>query len=221
MSFTLVDAGRTGYNGSPATSIATSAPVAGVSVGDVVVALVSSNSNTDTLTSVSDGTSNLTAADTFNFRIDIGSQFYYFISPNSGSLTYTANWNAGTAGDRGICVYVFHPSATAAFDVSRNDQNAGASTAMDSGLITPTGSDEIVFGGGRAENASISAPLINGSAATGQINISAAIELWYLATAGAAGNATATCSSGNWTCGAISFKISGAAAQNKIFYVRA
>jgi hypothetical protein len=180
------------------TSIATNTTVT-VSTGDLVVVAVGWCTDANTVSSVSDGTSNLTAGTANAGAGGKGTnvQFFWFTSsPHSGSLTYTATYS-GSSSCRGISVYSFTPSAGTVTKDQEGGANGNFGTALASGNITTAAGDVIVFGA--ADNGSpwnYSGEQIGGTTASGTRG-AGEVDLWYLATSGTVA-VTATISSNQW-----------------------
>lgn len=191
--------------GASNTTIAQS--VTGVNVNDTVV-LLAVNDSTQTVSSISDGTTtftNLTATATGA----LGVQFAWLpASAVNGTVTYTVTYSATAAG-RGLYIAVVTPTALPILDLEGTGGTGISNTPL-SGSITTTGSDEIIFGGHGHENSlTSSVELIAGASADVVVrgNIGA---LWFKVTTLSSQGATATLSgSDRWGCNLASFKITG------------
>ena len=117
----------------------------GVAAGDLIVAYVKYEGAATTV-AVSDGASTF-AADTAVHAAngDLHGQFFYALAAQaSGTVTYTATW-AASKPYRKLFVYEYsHSGTVATFDVS--GRATATSGTLNSGAVTTTGTDEVVFG---------------------------------------------------------------------------
>lgn len=144
-----------------------------------------------------------------------GRWFYILASVGSGStVTFTVTFGASRPYWR-VHVYEFSYSGTASLDVEPSGGGAtGTSTAVNSGNMTTTGTDEVVLAGyGEYSAETFSNPLVNAVAASGSIINSPAGSFaasWYriLTATFAGGAATGTISDAReWVCVAIAIKV--------------
>lgn len=208
MSFTLNN-GNSGINSGSNISVAV--VVTGVLAGDLVVAYANDNGGVQSPITISDGTTSLTPLTEVTISTVVESQIFYLLSSvASGSVTYTATWNANVS-TPSLAVYVFTPSGTVVFDQANQAGGAGVTTKS-SGNITTTGTDELVFGAQQGESAYISLT-INGSAPTALVG-TGSFRLGYLAFGSTfTGDCFATqTSAGRLAAHIASFKITGGGA---------
>lgn len=213
MAFTFVQKnGNRNETGSNITTLAVS--LTGVAAGNFIGVFVKFEGASTTCT-VSDGTDTLTARAQYNHSAggDNG-QFFYLASSSSGNKTYTMTLGAGRPYVR-IYVFEYSYTGTVSFDTEINAE-AGSSSAVSSGNITTTGTDELCLAL-YAENSAvtISSQQINGSAAD-QIQSGGTYgSAWTkVFTATFTGAATATLSAaGKWICMLVAFKTGAAAAD--------
>lgn len=201
MSFTFVQSG---------TSLDSNAvSLTGVGAGNLIAIWFKTEGTVGTPT-CSDGTSSLTVRSVnTHANNDLHGCFAYLLSANSGNRTYTFT-PGGSPSFQRIIVMEFSLSAAATFDTDIATAD-GTSTAPNSGNITTAGTDELVLGGyGEYSDSTLSARLINGSAADANVDASAT-SMWRRAVnATFTGAASATLSpSAAWICSAIAFQIGG------------
>lgn len=170
-----------------------SAPTIAVSVGSVqagdLVWVFAGDDDSQTITSVSDGTSSFTPLTGASTGSAHGRGFYLLSSVATGTVTYTATFNA-TALFRSIGAWVFRPTSAATF----NQQNIGTTTdgTLNSGSITTAVSDVLVVAGDSNSIGLHTSLQIGGVAATDS-DTSGTGAIWYRATTGnvsATGTAT-------------------------------
>ncbi|MFZ3043878.1 MAG: hypothetical protein WA058_02090 [Minisyncoccia bacterium] len=178
--------------------------------GNLVVAWAGWDGTPGTV-SLSDGTSSFTGGTQAHNSdgADTYGQFFYLLSSNGGSKTYTVSFGA-TVDWSTLTVIEFHvTSGTWAFDAQNT--GTGNSTACASGVITTASTSEAVIGGYRSGSVSTtSSEQINGVAATEDAAVSpnSLDSVWYripVATF-AGGTASATVTSQRWICNVIAFK---------------
>lgn len=173
--------------------------------GDTVT--VDENDGTDTFTTPAAGKT-VTAS-------DIGGAMSYLIVTGDDA-SFTPRFTLSAAGTRRwIACYQFRPDASETVSVDGVTSAGGTSTSLNSGNITTTGTDEVVFGGGGWANGGtlLSDHAIGGVADDGNLDDDPAggiyYSLWYRILTGTMtdGAATATAvGSDNWTCSIIAFK---------------
>jgi hypothetical protein len=183
-----------------------SVQLTGVQAGSLIVAYVKWEGAAGTAT-ISDGTSTFTA-DTMNNAAngDLHGQFFYLLSSTaSGNVTYTATWN-GSRSYRKLIVYEYTRSGgTVVFDGS--NRATGTTGSLNSGAITTTGTDEVVFGAyGEYAAANTANEQIGGQVADRVVRASYASMWSKTFTAPFAGAATATGNSAEWIGSVIAFK---------------
>ena len=188
-----------------------SVPLTGVQAGSLLVAYVKWEGAAGTAT-VSDGTSTFTA-DTMNNAAngDLHGQFFYLLSSSrSGNVTYTATWNPASA-YRKLIVYEYTQSGgTVTLDAS--NRATATSGSLNSGAITTTGTDEVVFGAYGEYAASDTTNEQIGGVAADQVVRASFASMWSKRfTAPFTGAATATGNSPEWIGSVIAFKRGGAA----------
>lgn len=193
-------------NGSTAT---VAVALAGVVAGHLIAAFVVFEDAPTTTISVSDGTTSFTGA-TKRVHSDTTHTcqwFYLLSSVASGSVTYTATLGAARTV---VHIRVFEYSYTGAltFDQENSAESAGGTTALTTGNITTTGTDEVVLAGWVAGGGmSSSAEQINGVAATHALADGAGGKAWdRIATATFTGQGTATTTSTTWLSAIVSIK---------------
>lgn len=210
-SFTFVDSDGSTAAGS-ANTIAS--PGLTVNVGDLVVAVVSWEGGTASMT-MSDGSASLTEwslGPTANASGDpILDVFYMLASTVSGtnSIVYTGTFGAAANRTiRCIAVMVFTPSSPASLDGTAN-VGTGNSTNLASGNITTTATDGIAFGAYAEFGATILSEQIN-SVAADRVQLAGAAHTEIFSktyAAGYTGQATGQFSGANrWNLGVLAFK---------------
>ena len=185
-----------------------------VQAGSLIVAYVKWEGITLPTVTLSDGTSTFTA-DTLNNGAsnDLHGQFYYLLSSNvSGTVTYTATWSIARQYRR-LMIYEYSFSGgTVSFDAS--NRATATSGTLNSGDITTTGTDEVVFGAyGEYSSTPTTAERINGVLAD-RVQRADDGSMWSKTfTAPFTGAATASGNSSTWIGNVIAFKRSGGAAN--------
>ena len=139
---------------------------AGVTAGNAKVCWVKHEGAATTIT-ISDGTTSFTAdalGVQHHSNNDLhGEMLYLLSSVASGSVTYTATFGAARV-FRSIMCWEYSYTGTLAYDTSQFNQ--GNSTAVASGSITTTSSDELIVAGyGEYSANTLSSMQINGVAA--------------------------------------------------------
>jgi len=178
-----------------------------VKAGSLLVAYVKWEGTSASTVNVSDGTSTFTG-DTLNNGAgnDLNGRFYYLLSSGaSGTVTYTATWSAGRP-FRKLIVYEYsYSGGTVSFDGS--NRATASSGTLNSGNITTTGTEEIVFGSyGEYDANNTTTERINGVAADQVVRASYA-AMWSKGfTAPFTGAATASGNSATWIGNVIAFK---------------
>lgn len=166
----------------------------------------------DTTCSVSDATDTFTGATKRNHANgDLNGQWFYLLSSSSGNKTYTMTLGASRP-FRKIHVWEFSYTGTASFDVESTNESA-SSTAITSGNITTTGTDEAVIGAyGEYSATAVSSHQINGVNADNTQQQSVYSWTWNrIVTATFTGAATASLPTARaWICNVISFKAAAA-----------
>lgn len=189
-------------------TIATGAPIAGVQAGDVVFAIAAGDTST-VINKINDGSADLTCLAGVSTGSTNGRMCYTLSSTAVGSVTYTATFS-GNDTDKFIGAWVFHPSAAATFDQSA--MLADTDATWDSGSITTTGSDEMVFGCGFTGNGSGAPTSMNiGGAAATDTDTDGRGGIWYKAATGTISASASSASSTRGVIGIMSVKISGGA----------
>ena len=200
-----------GQSDASATTIAVTQ--AGVTAGNAKVCWVKHEGAATSIT-VSDGTTSFTAdplgvQDHSNGDLH-GEMFYLLSSAASGSVTYTATFGAARV-FRTIMCWEYSYTGTLAFDDSAFAQHAGG-TAVASGSITTTGTDEAVVAGyGEYSSNTLSSMQINGVAGdhTHQLASPNFTATWdRVVTAPFTGQATATLSGAQpWLAHVLALKV--------------
>jgi len=188
----------------------------GVAAGDLIVVNVhwGGAGFRDTISSVSDGTSTLTALSLYaSANPDASSgQTFYLLSANDGNKTYTATFAGGTGSFPIIYVSQFHTvSGTWVYDAS-NGGVGTSTTAADTGPITTTGSLEAVTFSNKnyAFAANVTNPLVDGVTPTSPPYSIADNYFYYLPTAPFTGDGTLTWSAmTDWVALLAAFKVVG------------
>lgn len=188
-----------------------SVQLTGVKAGSLIVAYVKWEGAPSALT-LSDGTSALTA-DALNSAAngDLHGRFYYLLSSTaSGNVTYTATWSVASP-YRKLMVYEYTQSG-GGVTLDASNRATGTSGTLNSGAITTTGTDEVVFGAyGEYSPTTTADERINGLAADQVLHTSYA-SMWSKAfTTPFTGAATATGNSSTWIGNVIAFKRGGTA----------
>jgi Bacterial Ig domain/GDSL-like Lipase/Acylhydrolase family len=183
----------------------------GVSAGDLIAVYVKYEGAATTVT-IGDGVDLFTADPVVNAsNADLHGQFFYaLVSKASGTVTCTATW-AASKPYRKIFVYEYsHSGTVAVFDVS--NRATATSGTLNSGAVTTTGADEVVFGSyGEYSGNNTSNEQIAGVAAD-QVRRQAFAAVWSKTfTSPVTGAATATGNSSTWISNLIAFKSTGPA----------
>lgn len=168
-----------------------------------------------TTSSVSDGTDTFTPRTQISHANgDVHSRWFYLLASggSGGVMTFTATLGASRPW-RGLHVYNFSYTGTAAFDVEPTGGGSqGNGTAATSGTFNTSGTDEVVVAIHGNYTGSVSSnPLVNGAAADGSNSDTIADMSWYkiLSATFSGGAATVTVASGDWVVAAAGFKVTG------------
>jgi hypothetical protein len=202
--------GRSAGAFSDSGSTTLSVQLTGVQAGSLVVAYVKWEGASVPVT-VSDGTSSFTA-DTQNSGAggELHGRFYYLLSSAaSGTVTYTATWSQARPYQRLIVYEYTQSGGVVTFDASNR---ATATTgSLNTGAITTTGTDEVVFGAyGEYDARTTASEQINGVAADQVLRTPGYASMWSKRfTAPFTGAATATGNSSEWIGNIIAFKRTG------------
>lgn len=219
MAFTFVQ--KNGNRNESGTSITTlTVALTAVGAGNFIGFFAKFEGAATTCT-ISDGTDTLTARAQYNHSAggDNG-QFFHLNASSAGDKTYTMTLGAARPYVR-IYVFEYSYTGTVSFDTEINAE-AGSSSAVNSGNITTTGTDELCLAlYGENSAVTISAQQINGVAAdqiqSGGTYGSAWTNVFAATFTGAA---TATLSAaGKWICMLVAFK-TGAAATGQPYRKR-
>jgi hypothetical protein len=182
-----------------------SVPLTGVQAGSLLVAYVKWEGPAGAALTLSDGTSTFTADPVVSLANgDLHGGFYYLLSSSaSGTVTYTATWNTARPYRRMMIYEYSYSGGAVVFDAS--NRAAGTGT-LNSGNITTTGTEEIVFGAyGEYHATPTSTERINGVAADQVVRASWA-SMWSKSfTAPFTGAATANAGP-EWIGSVIAFK---------------
>lgn len=169
----------------------------------------------DTTLSISDGTSSLDTTTHINNGSTVHGCWAYILSTvANGTVTYTFTFGANSHFKRAH-VAQFSYSGTIEYDGSTGASGTG--TAVDSGTIATTGSEEICLGGyGESNNTTRASHAIDGTAADGVFSGGGSLtDAWYRRLTATDADVEATVTLGTsmaWIGGVIGFKESGAAA---------
>src|SRR3990167_91558 len=210
MAFAFVQSASASADG---TGTSLNVTVSSTGAGNLIVIYVGWEGAAGSTISVSDGTSSFTLA-TLKDATDNHAQFLYLLVSNSGKTTITVTWSL-TRTFRRAHVWEFSYTDTASLDVEST--NTATNNAPTSGVVTTTGTDEVVLGCYKEYAALVlTSPLINAVAAAGSISNSPAgsySSTWYriLTATFTNGAATGTLSTGAaLICNLISFKAEAA-----------
>jgi hypothetical protein len=198
---------RNGGAFSDASGTTLSLQLTNVKAGSLIVAYVKWEGTSASTVSLSDGTSTFTA-DTINTAAnnDLSGRFFYLpSSAASGTVTYTATWSAGRP-FRKLMVYEYsYSGGTVTFDGS--NRATATSGTLNSGNITTTGADEIVFGAYGEYNSNNTTTERIGGVAADQVLRANYASMWSKTfTAPFTGAATASGNSSRWIGNVIAFK---------------
>jgi hypothetical protein len=198
---------HSGGTSSDASGTTLSVTLPNVKAGSLLVAYVKWEGTSASTVTVSDGTSTFTA-DTLNTAAnnDLRGRFFYLLSSSaSGSVTYTATWSTSKEFRKLLVFEYSYGGGTVSFDGS--NRATATSGTLNSGNITTTGTDEIVFGAyGEYDANNTTAERINGVLAD-QVVRSSFASMWSKSfTAPFTGAATATGNSSTWIGNVIAFK---------------
>lgn len=190
----------------------------GVTAGSLIVVYGKHENGSSVTMTASDGTSTLNNDDPI--QCDPGGvtcgRFFYLLSANSGNKTYTVTYGTTVDFARVACMEYTYVG-TASYDAS-NRAN-GTDTTLESGNITTTGTDEVVFAAyGENSVATLTSPQINGASAHHITNLDYLTAMWSSTfTATFTGQATATNVGSNWTGHIIAFKATTVALEQEGF----
>lgn len=184
----------------------------GVGAGNLIVLLLKYEGATTT-SSVSDGTSSLTAlTEKAHSNDDVRCRIFYLLSANSGNKTYTVTLGAARDWWR-VHVWEFAHGGSISFDTEPSGGGgAGTGTSASSGNMTTTGTSELAIAMyGEYSASTLSSLAINGQAADGSISddpLGTLTASWYEIFGGTfTGAATVTLSgSSAWVVVAAAFK---------------
>lgn len=210
MALTFVKSAANSADGSATTM---TVQLATVTAGNLIAVCVE-HEGSATTSSVSDGTSTLTAKTLKSHsNDDLHCRWFYILSSvANGTVTYTVTLGAARLFKR-MHAYEFSYSGTAQFDTEPSGGGgAGTSAAPSSGNMTTTGTDEVVLAVVKEYGETFSSPLINAVAADGsQSNPPSADISWYKIFTGTfTGAATCTASGSiEWVVAAIAFNTGG------------
>jgi hypothetical protein len=209
MAITLRTSGENGAGGS-GTTVAVN--LSGIVAGDLIVAFAG-NASDSTMT-LSDGTSSFTGLTAQSLASKQIRGFYLLASVATGTVTYTATF-APTAVSKELHVWAFNPGSAVSLDTERHDGQAASSTAVSSGSITTTGTDEVVVAAVyQGSNAAVTVMQIGGVNAATTIAPGGNQASWdRILTGTLTGSATATLASAQtWLCSVQAFKTGGGGA---------
>lgn len=201
MAFTLRSSNTVGTGSGTTAAV----QLTSIAAGDVVVVWAANGASVD-INSVSDGTTSLTLLNQLSngsLRTRIA---YLLASVATGSVTYTITFASSVGAN--VCAAAFVPPSAASFDVDLATGVGGSGTAISSGNITTTGSDELVVGCASNENtAGYTAHLVNSVAADGNVIKNGASLWWRFVSATFTGAATVTIDvSSRWSCHVVAIK---------------
>ena len=187
----------------------------GVGSGNLIVVYAGFFNEATTSMSVSDGTSTLTGltqrhAGTNNHD----GQWFYLLTANSGNLTYTVTYGAARSFRR-IWVGEYSYTGTASFDVE-NFNNSDVTNVLAGGVITTTGTDELVLSSHQCHvGAHISSPQFDSVAADRTTQIGSNADVWDRILTATVSNkeASGTAGSAQWLSITASFIITGGGAR--------
>ena len=147
MAFTFAQSNSAIYEDALGGTLTLGVALTGVTAGNHIGFWVKHEGAATTI-EVSDGTTSLTARTKFSHSNgDLHGQWFYLLAANSGDKTYTVTFGAKRVFVR-IFVFEHSYTGTASYDVEPTAGGAeGSSTAPNSGNMTTTGDDELVFGG--------------------------------------------------------------------------
>jgi hypothetical protein len=177
-----------------------------VKAGSLLVAFIKWEGTAASTVTLSDGTSTFTP-DTLNSagNNDLHGRFYYLLASSaSGTVTYTATWSAARPYRR-LIIYEYTYSGTVSLDGS--SRATGTSGTLNTGNLTTTGANDVVFGAYGEYNANNTTnERINGLVAD-QVRRTGFTSVWSKTfTSPFTGAATATGNSSTWIGNAIAFR---------------
>lgn len=203
------------YSDAAGTTLAVT--VSSTGAGNLIAAF-SKWEGADTTADCDDGTTSFDAGTKENHTNgDLHGQWFYLLSSASGKTTINCTWT-GSVPYRRVHVYEFSTTAAITLD-QQSTAEAASSTAVNSGNITTTGTDEVVLASyGEYSGAGLTSPLINAVAADQSIINSPGgtfTSSWErIVTATFTGAGTATLDGLNpWIALVISFKAGAAPAS--------
>ena len=157
---------------------------------------------------------------------DIGTALSYLIV-GGADATFTPRFTLSAAGTRrGIAVYQFRPDASETVSADGANVGLGLGTALATGTITTTGTDEVVVGGGGHDNGSLlTVEQIGGVNADGSSDYDADgfYGIWYRILTATMTNGTAdatAAASDNWAISVHAFKSEAAGGGAETFGFR-
>lgn len=187
-----------------------------VTAGHLIVIFAGAAAVTSTTVSVSDGTTAFTltpqGVQANAGNACFGSFHYLLSSVASGTVTYTATF--GAAKTNGV-IYAFEYSytGTPAFDVENVASSNGGTTALTTGNVTTTGSDEVLLVGvvSNTFGGAITSPTIDGTAGTHATQEAGPLsEVYDLAKTGVTVGGGGTMWNSSWVALIASFKATAA-----------
>lgn len=211
--FTFV-ASATGSDDANDTNVSTSSTL-NVATGDLLIAYVTWEDGTTTVSSLTDGGSNTFTFDTGDDVNDGPANvnvhpLYKLSATANATATFTATIGASRSFKR-IVVFQYRPAGgeTVTKDISGTREASGTSTAMATGTFSTTGTDNVVCGGGAYYTTwTPSSPLVAGSAASQTAQISGAYGWCRIVTTALTTQTASVTSDQNreWAATAIAFK---------------
>ncbi|MBK7951380.1 MAG: PQQ-dependent sugar dehydrogenase [Deltaproteobacteria bacterium] len=205
---------RSGGTFADASGTSLSVPLTSVRAGSLIVAYVKWEGAAGSNVTFSDGTSSFTGDPVASAANgDLHGRFFYLpVSSASGNVTYTATWSAARAYRRLLIFEYAYTGGSVVFDGS--NRATGTSGALNSGNITTSGSDEVVFGAYGEYSALDTTTERIGGLAADQVVRSGFASMWSRSFAAPfTGAATATGHSATWIGSVIAFKRSGGTAN--------
>jgi glucose/arabinose dehydrogenase/PKD repeat protein len=192
------------FNDASATTL--TVQLTNVKAGSLIVAYVKWEGTSASTVTLRDGTTTFTA-DMLNSAANnnLHGRFYYLLSSTvSGTVTYTATWSAARP-YRKLLVYEYSYGGTVSLDAS--NRATATSGNLNTGSITTTGTDEVVFASYGEYNANNTTnERINGLAAD-QVLRAGFASMWSKGfNSPFTGTATATGNSSTWIGNVIAFK---------------
>ena len=207
MSYSLVQ--RVASTGGYASSTTIALAITGVASGSLLVVAAKYEAATGVSFTCADGTHTYIEGTLVEHSGGgLASRMFYVLAATAGDYTVTVTFGSAKAYRAMIIEEYSYTGGTISFDTEPTSGN-GTSTALATGNMTTTGTDELVVAGYGLTNGTTSAHLVNSAAADGAYQSAYQIGTFNRAVAATfTGNASCTLDGSNsWCISALAFKI--------------